>query len=339
MSKNKPFHICIVKLSALGDIVHAMIVIELIKNFMPESFITWIVDSRFYDLLKGHNRIDKVMALPLKDKKYSYSFSVARKYREQNGLPDVVIDLQGLLKSAIVCRVIGGFKSEIVGFDMNSIREKIASFFYTKRVNVDYGENIIIRNATLACSAIGFKFTYSQILNKAPLFNIANKPTQNKVPIVLICPFASEPSKCYDKFRDVILGLDGALDIFLCYGNESEKSKAEKIILGTNAKLTDLMSLNELTQFISGCDLVIGNDSGVTHLAWAQNRPSITLFGNRPSYRNAFVTDKNLVIDTGKKIDPKRIDKNDFSIQQINPQDVINAARSLLGFNKNGDSL
>ena len=85
-----------------------------------------------------------------------------------------------------------------------------------------------------------------------------------------------------------------------------------------------------MISFITSCDLVIGNDSGLTHLAWAVNRPSITLFGNRPSHRNAYITDKNLVIDMGKQIDARSIDKNDFCIKEIYPETIANFAKRLL---------
>ena len=85
-----------------------------------------------------------------------------------------------------------------------------------------------------------------------------------------------------------------------------EEKKAINLIKNSNAKTLNL-SLKELVNFISSCDLVIGNDSGVTHIAWAQNRPSITLFGNRPASRNAYTTPVNLTLDAGKKIDAKKI--------------------------------
>ena len=123
--------------------------------------------------------------------------------------------------------------------------------------------------------------------------------------------------------------LDGC-EIYLCYGSESEKTRAEAIISGTLAKLLEKLSIKDMIDFIASCDLVIGNDSGLTHLAWAVNRPSITLFGNRPSHRNAYVTDKNLVVDMGKQIDARSIDKNDFCIREIYPETVANFAKRLL---------
>ena len=101
------------------------------------------------------------------------------------------------------------------------------------------------------------------------------------------------------------------------------------MIKNSNAKPLNL-GLKELVNFISSCDIVIGNDSGVTHIAWAQNRPSIALFGNRPAERNAFASPVNLTLDAGKKIDAKKIDKSDFCVRDIAPQAIANAAKRLL---------
>ena len=68
----------------------------------------------------------------------------------------------------------------------------------------------------------------------------------------------------------------------------------------------------------------------MTHIAWAQNRPSIALFGNRPADRNAYATPVNLTLDAGKKIDAKKIDKSDFCVRDIAPQTIANAAKRLL---------
>ena len=79
------------------------------------------------------------------------------------------------------------------------------------------------------------------------------------------------------------------------------------------------------------CDLIIGNDSGITHLAWAQNYATITLFGNRSGARNAFATPKNLIIQATPKheIDAFHIDKRDFCINDIDPAQIIAKAKGL----------
>ena len=322
MQDKNQLKIAIVKLSALGDIVHAAIVLQFIKKHCPNAHITWLVDARFASLLKDHPLIDELVVLPLKE-----SFKKSYKIIKTLGKFDKIIDLQGLFKSAVVAKLLG---KEIYGFSRESVKEKIAARLYRHKFKIDYNENIIVRNLSLVGYALNFSFDRDEILKKSPCFEIVGKfKNESGKKRVLIAAFASEESKIYDKFKDVIRLLDGC-EIYLCYGSESEKTRAEAIISGTKAKLLEKLSIKDMIDFIASCDLVIGNDSGLTHLAWAVNRPSITLFGNRPSHRNAYVTDKNLVIDMGKQIDARSIDKNDFCIREIYPETVANFAKRLL---------
>lgn len=322
MQDKNQLKIAIVKLSALGDIVHAAIVLQFIKKHCPNAHITWLVDTRFASLLKDHPLIDELVVLPLKE-----SFKKSYKIIKTLGKFDKIIDLQGLFKSAVVAKLLG---KEIYGFSRESVKEKIAARLYKHKFKIDYNENIIVRNLSLVGYALNFNFDRDEILKKSPCFEICKKfKNESDKKRVLIAAFASEESKIYDKFKDVIRLLDGC-EIYLCYGSESEKARAEAIISGTSAKLLEKLSIKDMIDFIASCDLVIGNDSGLTHLAWAVNRPSITLFGNRPSHRNAYVTDKNLVVDMGKEIDARSIDKNDFCIREIYPETVANFAKRLL---------
>ena len=322
MQDKNQLKIAIVKLSALGDIVHAAIVLQFIKKHCPNAHITWLVDARFASLLKDHPLIDELVVLPLKE-----SFKKSYKIIKTLGKFDKIIDLQGLFKSAVVVKLLG---KEIYGFSRESVKEKIAARLYRHKFKIDYNENIIVRNLSLVGYALNFSFDRDEILKKSPCFEICKKfKNESGKKRVLIAAFASEESKIYDKFKDVIRLLEGC-EIYLCYGSESEKTRAEAIISGTSAKLLEKLSIKNMIDFIASCDLVIGNDSGLTHLAWAVNRPSITLFGNRPSHRNAYVTDKNLVVDMGKEIDARSIDKNDFCIREIYPETVANFAKRLL---------
>ncbi|WP_107695978.1 lipopolysaccharide heptosyltransferase I [Campylobacter concisus] len=322
MQNKNQLKIAIVKLSALGDIVHAAIVLQFIKKHYSNAHITWLVDARFASLLKDHPLIDELVVLPLKQ-----SFKQSYKILKTLGKFDKVIDLQGLFKSAVVAKIIG---KQTYGFSRESVKEKIAARLYRHKFKIDYNENIIVRNLSLVRYALNFSFDRDEILKKLPCFETSEiYKNESGKKRVLIAAFASEESKIYDKFKDVIRLLGGC-EIYLCYGSESEKVRAEAIISGTSAKLLEKLSIKEMISFIASCDLVIGNDSGLTHLAWAVNRPSITLFGNRPSHRNAYITDKNLVIDMGKQIDARSIDKNDFCIREIFPETVANFAKRLL---------
>ena len=326
MSKNLSPNIAVIKLSALGDIVHAATVLQFIKKHLPQAKITWFADAKFSEILLLCPQISRVVSLPLKNGEYKKSLELIATAKQEAKF-DYVIDLQGLLKSAAVAKLLG---KNSYGFDKFSVKEPLAALFYGHKFSCDYAQNIILRNLGLAAFALGFSFSEDEILVKQPCFSAQQSKSQSLKKKILIAPFASEPSKIYDKFSDVIALLDDQKnEIFVCFNGEKEEKEALNLIQNSNAKTLNL-SLKELVSFISSCDLVIGNDSGVTHIAWAQNRPSITLFGNRPAERNAYATPVNLTLDAGKKIDAKKIDKSDFCVRDIAPQTIANAAKRLL---------
>ena len=326
MNKNPAPNIAVIKLSALGDIVHAVVILQFIEKHLPKAKITWFVDAKFSEILFLCPQISRVVSLPLKNGEYKKSLELIASAKQEAKF-DYVIDLQGLLKSAAVAKLLG---KNSYGFDKFSVKEPLAALFYGHKFSCDYAQNIILRNLGLTAFALGFSFSEDEILAKQPCFSARQSKFESSKKKILIAPFASEPSKIYDKFEDVIALLDEPQnEIFVCFNGENEEKKALNLIKNSNAKPLSL-SLKELVNFISSCDLVIGNDSGVTHIAWAQNRPSITLFGNRPAERNAFASPINLTLDAGKKIDAKKIDKSDFCVRDIAPQAIASAAKRLL---------
>ena len=160
--------IAIVKLSAMGDIIHTMVVLEYIKKNNPNIEIDWIVEDGFKSILKDNPYIDKVLYVNLKSLKRDERliFKEIKRLRKysKNGY-DLIIDAQGLIKSAIVCRLLG---RDIVGFDKHSIREAFASYFYGKKVTIGYEKNVIDRNVALFNRALDMNIDREDILNKKP---------------------------------------------------------------------------------------------------------------------------------------------------------------------------
>ena len=119
----------------MGDIVHAMIVLQFIKKFNDKVSIDWIVEERFKDLLKFNPHINKLHLVNFKDVKKNKSiltlFKDLNKLRHLD-LYDLVIDMQGLIKSAIISKLLPS--KQIIGFDKFSIRESFASNFYNKKI-------------------------------------------------------------------------------------------------------------------------------------------------------------------------------------------------------------
>ncbi|MDO2407518.1 lipopolysaccharide heptosyltransferase I [Campylobacter magnus] len=334
--------IAIIKLSALGDIVHASVAIQFIRKHIANAHISWFCDARFEQIARLLAGVDEVVALPLKDKKFLKSFEILR---QKQGQFDIIIDLQGLLKSALVSRSLG---KNIFGFDRFSAKEGLASIFYTHKYSCNYDKNIILRNLELCAFALNFSFDEKEILAKEPCFlkNSRIPSDESRIPSdetripdknsripnrkILIAPFASESSKCYAHFASVIKGAKEFAQCFLVAGNKPEREKATKLA-SSGATLLAPLDLAQILEFMDTCDLIIGNDSGITHLAWAQNYATITLFGNRSGARNAFATPKNLIIQATPKheIDAFHIDKSDFCINDIDPAQIIAKAKGL----------
>ena len=309
--------------------------IQFIRKHIANAHISWFCDARFEQIARLLAGVDEVVALPLKDKKFIKSFEILR---QKQGQFDIIIDLQGLLKSALVSRSLG---KNIFGFDRFSTKEGLASIFYTHKYSCNYDKNIILRNLELCAFALNFSFDEKEILAKEPCFlknsripsdetRIPDKNSRIPNKKILIAPFASESSKCYAHFASVIKGAKEFAQCFLVAGSEIEREKAAKLA-SSGATLLAPLDLAQILEFMDTCDLIIGNDSGITHLAWAQNCATITLFGNRSGARNAFATPKNLIIQATPKheIDAFHIDKSDFCINDIDPAQIIAKAKGL----------
>lgn len=323
--------ICIVKLSALGDIVHTMIVLQYIKKRIPNCKIDWVVEESFKAVLQNNPHIDNILAVNIKSLKTNKlnlfsQIKILKQYSKNNY--DIIIDAQGLLKSAMVCKIIGAKK--IVGFSKNSIREGVASLFYNQKVSIGYERNVIDRNIKVICEPLGFSISNKEILNKKS-FLYSKYKNINKFDILLIVG-ASKKNKIYpkEKFLEICNSLKDK-NIEVVWANKDEETVAKYLSQNaSNVKMCEKMSLDSLKNKIKNSSLVIGGDTGPTHMAWGLNVASITIFGNTPHYRNTYITNINKVIKSSSDVDALKLDKNDFSIDHIDSSLIVKLAKELL---------
>ncbi|MGZ4958333.1 MAG: lipopolysaccharide heptosyltransferase I [Methylomonas sp.] len=327
--------IATVKLSALGDIVHAMVALQFIKAALPEAQIDWLVEERFAGLLENNPDINRILPVNLKALKTDRAgvlreFARIRSYAANDY--DLVIDAQGLIKSALVARLLS---KNCVGFDKDSIREKAAAWLYGQTVACPYDANTIDRNVKVLTHPLGIQVSREQIVNKRPfLYYHAPKQAlhaylsagQAHVLLVIGSTWASR-NYPKEKYLEVVQSLSA--NCLISWGNDQEREAAEWIEQRSGARVLPKMNLNDLKGLIARMDLVIGNDTGPTHMAWGLNRPSITLFGPTPVSR-VYQTDINKVLKSPSRVNPFKLDKNDFSIAEIQVQDVTDLAKVLL---------
>ncbi len=328
--------IAIIKLSAMGDIIHSMVALEFIKKKYPKIEIDWFVESAFSAVLENNPDIRNIIKLNLKSIKKSKKeiftqLNLVKSFKKENY--DLIIDAQGLIKSSLVARVLG---KNIAGFCKNSTRESLASFLYNRKISIDYRENAIDRNCFLISKALGFEITKDEILNKKPFLffkdedEIIYEYLKSDKKNILLVVGASWKSKIYskEKFAKIVESLNE--NFLIVWGNEEEKQIADFIGANSKALVLPKLSLNSLKALVSKVDLVIGNDTGPTHMAWALNIASITIFGNTPAYRNSYLTNINRVIKSSFTPNPLKLDKNNFSINEIDEKNIVKMAKEIL---------
>lgn len=328
--------IAIVKLSSLGDIIHAMVALQFIKAGIKDLEIDWIVERRFAEILRHNPDIDQVRCVNLRSLKKNKSalFSEIRNIRNiaKSGY-DLVIDAQGLIKSAVISRLID---HKTAGFDRASIREKPASWFYHQKLHYPYDANTIDRTTAVIAGSLGLTITPEQIQNKKPFlyFDPVGGPVDDyfrcdRKTIVFVVGSTWE-SRNYPKEKFLEIADALKQNCLVVWNSAAEKEKAEWLAERSSyITMLPKIDLNSLKAVIAKAGLVIGNDTGPTHMAWALNRPSITIFGPTPVSR-VYQTAINKVVKSSSPVNPFKLNRNDFSIGEIDAEIIIGAAVDLL---------
>lgn len=317
----------------MGDIIHAMVALQYIKQAKPKLKIDWIVEQAFVPILEHNPHIDTILPVNLKaikKNKMALFKEIKRVKTYAKNNYDLVIDAQGLLKSAITAKLLG---KKIAGFSKDSIREGVASYFYKQKVDIGYEHNVIERNLKVLCEPLGIAVTQEAILQKVPFLYF---DTSHQLPIdidnyIVLVVGASKPNKIYpkEKFLEVAKRLNEPTVVI--WANDDEKEVALYLENNLeNVTACPKLNLDELKQLIANAKLVIGGDTGPTHMAWGFNIPSVTIFGNTPEYRNTYITPINRVVKSNSQVNPLKLDKEDFSIQKISTHKVILLAKELL---------
>ena len=337
MSRNGK-RVALVRLTALGDVIHTAASLQFLKAAYPDLHLTWFVEEKFAGILDPHPHIDALVPLDLHGLKRGVTLSKLRTLRERirsTGPFDLVVDVQGLIKSALVARLAG---REVAGLDRASAREPLASLLYRRRYRVDCAGIAPLRFASLLGQSLEVEITPEMMAAKEPvLFFDAERAAPLLDPHfdpkrrnLLVVTHASNASKSYpaERWTEVVDGLKEH-NVLLVAGSESERREAGEIARRTHARLLPPLDLNALKAAVARCDLLLGGDTGPSHLAWAFNRPSILLFGSTPRSM-MFETDRNLAITSGAPVHPCHFDKSDRSIASIPPERILRAVGEMV---------
>lgn len=292
--RETPHRIGIIRFSALGDIIHTLPAFTLLRRAFAESHITWFVHppgARLLTMVRGLDAIEPVTlkGIPLA-RRLRQLHQTVKSFRHRL---DLVIDFQGLIKSALFAALLGGRR---LGFARSELRESLAGWWYTESATPFTGAHVIDRNIHLLSSLdIAAKPDDDYSLNITPPSGkapderfILDLVRESGKALCLINLGGNWSTKQYevDFWTDLLESLHEGIKPVLIWGSPSEHQLAEAIASRKKVMVSPFLTFSNLTWLIANAGAVVSSDSLALHLADAVKVPSIGLFGPTNPARN-----------------------------------------------------
>ena len=303
--------ILLVKLSSLGDVVHALPVVQDIRAAWPDAQIDWAVEKSFASLLALNPALHRIIPCEIRRWRKSPLAATTRqawrafKAQLQQDAYDAVIDLQGLTKSALVARLArlapGGKRFALANQTEGSGYEAPTRWFADLAIHITPRTPAVQRSRVLAAKALGYTLSsgpdFGLKLPQSPegrLESAAESITSQ----VAFVHGTSRADKQWPLDHWTGLGrrlIAAGYRIGLPHGNAAELATSQAIADSLNTDLQrgqpwpavvwPLLALDALTERLAGCAGVIGVDSGVSHIAVALDLPHVQLYNFDTAWR------------------------------------------------------
>ncbi|HVH56955.1 MAG TPA: glycosyltransferase family 9 protein [Vicinamibacterales bacterium] len=281
--------ILIVRLGALGDIVHAIPAAAALRAALPSARIDWLVDAKHREILDLVTCIDRVVVL---DRSTPAGWvSVTRELR--GARYDAALDLQGLMKSAVLARASGA--ARVLGFSIWHLREKGARPFYSESLDPtrDSAHGHVIHKNLRLVEALGVRDPRIEFpLRRVPSRARDTILTESAgAPYALLNPGAAWPNKRWytHRFGELAAFLSDVRGLvpFVLWG-PGEEELAHHVIESSHgtARLAPPTRLADLVEASRDAALMVSGDTGPLHIATAVGTPVVSIFGPTDPVRN-----------------------------------------------------
>lgn len=308
--------VLIVKTSSLGDIIHALPVLDYMHKAHPGIVIDWIVEDSFKELLSGNPLLNKLHVLATR--RWRKSFFATETRQEIASLwnelrrtrYDIVFDIQGNIKSGLIDLASGSALR--LGFPRELLQEKVNFFFTNRKAKFSVSNN----HATLRClSVVSTPFTLPYLESEfnsdiaftdldAAEADRVTADTGNEPKILFHCgttwqtkywhpeSWSELGSRITSRYPDSV--------IFFTWGNEAEKESAETIAgrIAGRTRLVKRLPLKTLAALFKRVDLVVGGDTGPVHLAAAVGTPTVSLYRSSDGSESGPRGDRHIIIQS-----------------------------------------
>ncbi len=352
MQTQSKFRLLVVRLGAMGDILHALPAVTALRQAHPGWVIDWVVEPKWSALLSAEGRsrrdtgdpraqrplIDRLYPAPMKawgakplSAQTRREFGALRRALRESQY-DAVIDFQGAVRSALVARFAGSRR--VIGEAIP--RERAARWLFTERV-VTQGAHVIEQDIEVASAVAGDALEFT--LPTLPFDPAAEVWAERLIgdegqPVILVNPGAGWGAKRWPVERYAAIAAE-----FLRRGcrvvvnaGPGEEELSEVIVKASNGAAIALnSSLEHLIAVTRRISLLVAGDTGPLHLACALGKPVVGIYGPTDPRRNGpFGTAFRVLRHPESRRDHTRHDAPEAGLLTIGTEEVMQAAEELL---------
>lgn len=307
--------ILIIKTSSLGDIIHALPVLDYLRQAAPDARIDWVVDEAFQDLLAGNPLLNRVITVAMRRWKRA-PFSPAARHELPTALHeirkeryDLVFDLQGNIKSGLICLLARSPRK--IGFSRENLQERFNLFCTTEQAACLPADRHIQSRYLRVVSA---PFSLDPGILRLST-DIATSPADDAAtlaltttatrPLILLHTGTTWTTKLWHREGWIQLGT-ALLDrlptatLLLSWGNPDEQQEVAALAgqLGDRAVVLQRLTLRELVALLKRCDLAVGGDTGPIHLAAAVGTPTVSFYRCTDGTRNGPRGERQIILQS-----------------------------------------
>ncbi len=278
--------VLVIKTSSLGDVIHTLPAITDAARAIPGIRFDWVVEENFAEIPRWHPAVDRVIPVAIRRWRKAVFRTWAsgewRRFTREliQSHYDAAIDAQGLIKSALLTRYA---TTPVHGLDRSSVREPLASRFYTHRHPVAKGRHAVERVRELFARALGYPIPKDAgsygLDHELVLPNAARSPD----PYLVFLHGTTWETKHWPEpyWRILAERADAAgWAVRLPWGNEAERARAERLAAHLpRIVVLPRLDLTGLAAQLSGARACVAVDTGLGHLAAALDVPTVSLFG------------------------------------------------------------
>jgi lipopolysaccharide heptosyltransferase I len=326
-------NILIVRLGALGDVVHTVPAAAALRAAYPSAQIDWLVEAKHRPLLELVTVINRIVSIEAR----TFRGWVDAVTRVRQVSYDIAFDFQGLMKSAVLARASGA--PRVAGFSIWHLREKSARPFYSETDAAEGGAHVITKNLRLL-RVLGIEtpevaFPFARVPSRA-LDDV--RAMLGGTPFALINPGAAWPNKRWPpaRFAEVaafLRDVRGLASVVLW--GPGEEAVAEAIVAASSgaARMAPATEIADLVELGRAATLVISGDTGPLHIAAAVGTPAVAIYGPTDPHRNGPWASDDVMVSRFESCDchyQRRCTRQDWCLDSITVAEVTAAIQQRL---------